>query len=126
MKFEMLTLCDGAFNYNGRLTIVGTYDNVSASKFPWQSDFVFAMKLFVPKDESGKKTITIKFLDPDRNSFAGDMTAEVEIPQSNSNGHVAFTSEMRGVQFKSPGTYSLLVEEDGVKLKEFAFDVIEG
>lgn len=125
MKFEMLTLCDGAYNYGGRLTIVGTYDNIMADKFPWQFDFIFAMKLFVPKDDSGKKRITIKFLDPHKKPFAGNMDVDVDIPISDANGHIAITSELKGVLFECPGTYSLLIEEDQKKIKEFAFDVID-
>lgn len=126
MKFELFTLCDGAYNYNGRLTIVGTYDNVLAKSFPWKTDLVFAMKLFVPKSETGKKKISLKFLNTVGNNFAADINAQVDIPKSETNGHIAFSSVLRGVSFDKPGTYVIRIEENDKKLKEFAFDVMQG
>ena len=54
MKIEFFTFCDGAYNYDGRLTIVGTYDDIKAQSFPWKTNMSFALKLLVSNDEAGK------------------------------------------------------------------------
>lgn len=125
MKYELFTLCDGAFNYSGRLSIVGTYDNVAAKSLPWTVNLAFAMKLFVDKNEFGNKQITLCFLNPDKNQFAADIHINVNIPSTGAGGHIAFTSALSGVSFLSFGTHSILIKENNEVLKEFFFDVVQ-
>ena len=125
MKYELFALCDGAFNYNGRLTIVGTYDNVAAKSFPWITDITFAIKLFVPKTEVGAKMVSLHFLDDKGAPFAASIQVPVQIPKSEVNGHIVFTSTMRGVVFPLQGTYQIRIEEDGRVLKKFDFNVLK-
>ena len=124
MEIELFTLCDGAFNYNGRLTIIGTYDSILASQFPWNIDLSFALKLFVPKGESGEKTISLQFLSQDGDSFAANLQASVVVPESESAGHIALATTIRGVSFPKPGSYLIRIFENDRIMKEFPFDIM--
>ena len=45
MEVELFALCDYAVNNGGKLTIVGTFDTLTAPKFPWRAYFGVAVKL---------------------------------------------------------------------------------
>lgn len=125
MKIELFTFCDGAYNYDGRLTIVGTYDDIKAQSFPWKTNMSFALKLLVSNDEAGKKALNIKFTNAAGEPFAGEINTEIDIPQSDSVGHIAIASMMQGIVFNSEGKYNVCILENGHELKTFTFNVLK-
>lgn len=61
MEVRVFTLCDGAYNYNGKLTIVGTVDNIKVPKTPTLATIGIAAKIALAPNETGKKNVTINF-----------------------------------------------------------------
>ena len=99
MKIEFFTFCDGAYNYDGRLTIVGTYDDIKAQSFPWKTNMSFALKLLVSNDEAGKKALNIRFTNAAGEPFAGEINTEIDIPQSDSVGHIRICDYCYGADY---------------------------
>lgn len=64
MEVEIFTLCDFAQDNHGKLTIVGTFDNINVNSFPSESpNYSIAMRLRVANSEAGNHTMHIKCLD---------------------------------------------------------------
>ncbi len=61
MEVRVFTLCDGAFNYNGKLTIVGTVDNIKVPKVPVLASIGLAVKISLGECASEKRQISIRF-----------------------------------------------------------------
>lgn len=54
MKVDIFTLCDSAQEYNGKMVIVGTFNNIYAKEFPaTHSGFALAARVVFDKDEKG-------------------------------------------------------------------------
>ncbi|MBP5540241.1 MAG: hypothetical protein J6X88_01200 [Bacteroidales bacterium] len=79
MEVRVFTLCDGAYNYNGKLTIVGTIDNIKVPKTPVITSVGLAIKIALTANESGKKKINIYFKTKDGELMAPEITFDAEI-----------------------------------------------
>ena len=81
--------------------------------------------LLVSYDEAGKKALIIRFTYAAGEPFAGEINTEIDIPQSDSVGHIAIASMMQGIVFNSEGKYNVCILENGHELKTFTFNVLK-
>lgn len=94
----MFTLCDGAYNYNGKLTIVGTVDYIKVPKVPTVGSIGLAVKLVNDVPQVGKKLITINFKDSSGENMAPEITFDAEIKDK-----IVIAGNLNGLNIKDIG-----------------------
>lgn len=123
MQVEFFTLCDGAYNYNGKLTIVGTVDGIKLSSLPGIADFSIAMKLLVMPEEHGKKEVSIHIIDPLENEIPTNIVMNFEVESNSEDSHLSIAIGMHGVPFKQEGRHMIKVQLGDELLGNYAFFV---
>lgn len=119
MDIRLFTLCDGAYNYNGKLTIVGTTDNIKVPHFPATVSFGIAVKVSFPPQEYGTKNISLRIID----DSGVDVLPELLLPPSDAkskNGEEArlvLAGNMQSVNFVKEGEYCVLLNVSGQEVK---------
>lgn len=78
MDIRVFTLCDGAYNYNGKLTIVGTVDHIKVSKIPTLASIGLAVKITNVGGKGEKQAITINFKTAAGENMAPEISFEAE------------------------------------------------
>lgn len=122
-NFEIFTLCDGAFNYDGRMSIIGTFDSIKASELPWRQNVGLAMKFIVPTSVHGEKKLEIHLLDPESNLIASPIESIVDIPVTKKRGALQIAVMLSGLIFKMTGKHKILVKFEDQTIKEFTYEV---
>lgn len=91
MEIEVFALCDGAFNYGGKLTVVGTYDRLNIPTVPSSARVSLAVKLnFDDNEVRSGSIIKLSFKDSLGNLVSGDITHTVGALNDNTSiRHIA-------------------------------------
>lgn len=124
MTIELFTLCDGAYNYNGKLTIVGTLATMNPGSLPVRVKMGVAMRLRVENHETGEKDMHIRFKAPDGKYLPIDMAAKLNIiPTDDPFSYIMFAAEIQGFPIDTEGVYCSEVTIDDVVKSEYPFYV---
>lgn len=125
MTAELFTLCDGAFNYNGRLTIIGTFDGIKAPQVPFRKSFSIATIL---RREEGaasqEKSLTISIKDEDGHEVTPPLTLDMS-PSAGDKPKVVMALTLNNLLFKSYGTYFAELSVDDKVLLRHEFKVFQ-
>jgi len=80
MEIETFVLCDAAVDYMGKLSILGTFDTVSAASLPivWPHCSL-ALRLRFSRVEEGEHRVRISFIDADGRTVVPPMEGRVAI-----------------------------------------------
>lgn len=125
IKVELFTLCEGAYNHSGHLTIVNTYDNIAVKQLPTRVSFGLALKLYIQPQVEGDKLLTIEiFNDQKENILKERLQAKIQIERVDCITHVALAVNFQNVIFTTIGKHDVHLEIDGNKLDNFAFEVL--
>lgn len=125
MEIEVFTLCDGAFNYSGKLTIIGTYDQLIVNSVPISSRVSLAVKLNFDKNElHNGTTIKVAFKNSLGQPISADITNTVGVlPEGTQVCHVAMAVNA-DINISEAGAYSVeLYVDDELKIRK-SFDVV--
>lgn len=116
MKVALFTISEGAFNKNGSLTIVNTYDVIVGDSYPMKIPIAFAVKLENTPEDAGVKKLSViaKHVEKDREIVRVD--SDIKIPAV--NGKFAFAANTNGFIFPEEGTYKFVLMVDGTALSE--------
>ncbi|MDB5274069.1 MAG: hypothetical protein JWO58_2436 [Chitinophagaceae bacterium] len=79
MEIEIFTLCDYATDNGGKLTIVGTFDNVTTPTLPVQQMIGIAIRLRFSEKQTGNHNIELKITDPSK-AAVGNMNGTINVP----------------------------------------------
>lgn len=123
MKIELFTLCDGAFNYNGKLTIVGALDGIRVHQVPSKETLNIAMKLLAQKNESVNSILTINIFNPDGTKIPSQISCKINIEPKDEISHISLAAVIQGVPFNQEGIYTIKVLLDQNQLDEYTFFV---
>ena len=104
MVIDLFTLCDGAYNYNGKLTIVGTLDSISVPDVPAKVQFSIAMKLRFNPDEEGKHTLIVRIKDANGKNIPPDMMLDLDIAPAEASTVVSLAVNAQGLPFRTLST----------------------
>ena len=121
MVIDLFTLCDGAYNYNGKLTIVGTIDTMFVPEVPAKVQFSIAMKLRFDTTESGKHSMMVRIKDVDGKNIPPDMKLDLDIQPSEADTIVSLAVNAQGLPFDKFGKYQVEVLVDDVLKGDYAF-----
>lgn len=125
MVIDLFTLCDGAYNYNGKLTIVGTIDSISVPELPAKVQFGIAMKLRFAATEAGTHTLIVRIKDANGKSVPPDMKLDVDIKPSDVDTVVSLAVNAQGLPFDKVGEYNVDVLVDDEPKGSFAFNLLK-
>lgn len=107
MEIRIFTLCDGAFNYNGKLTIVGTTDAIKVAKVPSNIDISLAIKLSFSSDEKGEKKIKLRIIKPDERLLMPELQMNTKLKelQKGEVGNLVFAGSFHSINIQEIGEY---------------------
>lgn len=125
MNIELFTLCDGAYNYNGKLTIVGTITTINTDSLPTFAKLGLAMRLRVEPEDVGEKIMLINFYAPDGSKLPIDLTVNLEIkPTPDPISYITFAAELQGIPLEKEGSYNVSVSIEDNRIGLYSFNVM--
>ncbi|MDO4947357.1 MAG: hypothetical protein Q4E52_07240 [Fibrobacter sp.] len=123
MKLELFALCDGAFNYNGKLTIVGATDGYNVPDLPCCIDLNFAIKIYVEAHDRINKLLRIKIKDPEGKPLPATVDCKIDLEQNKEDSHISLAVKMQGIPFVKIGSYTVEILLDDDEIGNYKFFV---
>lgn len=117
MNIRVFTLCDGAFNYNGKLTLVGTIDNIKAPKYPHNAGVSLAIKVSFLPSEKGEKNVSVIFQDSEGNQLLPQMKSKTSIVSKGEEGRLAMVVNLHGLPIPKEGDYKVVLDINDEKFE---------
>ena len=119
MDIRVFTLCDGAYNYNGKLTIVGTVDHIKVLKVPTLASVALAIKIANVGGNSLKQKITINF-----KTAAGEKMVPEIVFEADTKEQLVIAGNIDGLNIKELGDCSVELKV-GAELFTLPFKVVK-
>lgn len=117
MQLEILTFCDAATEYGGRLNILGALDTLVVNDLPFrlpQSTLVVRMR--AARIEEGDHAVRLMIIDADGHSLL-NVDGKISIRfASGASAAVNLIVNAQNLEFKAAGEYALEVAVDGIQL----------
>jgi hypothetical protein len=80
MTIQVAVLCDAATDYSGKLNLLGTFDTIYAPQMPTQHpQFSVAVRIAFDRNEEGRHTLNLNFVDEDGQPIMKTMLIPVEV-----------------------------------------------
>lgn len=113
MQLKLFSICEGAFNNGGRLTIVNTYDVIHSKNFPLVMSIGVAMTIAFDPEDAGKHSIEMKIENTSNKTEIAKMVSDVVVPKDEEGGFLNFASNVGGFNFKESAKYAFNLFGDG-------------
>ena len=116
MKIEVLTLCDFAADYGGKLSVVGLFDSIFARQVPAvHPHCCLAVKLRFDKTEAGQKQLRLTICDDDGKAVLAPMelTINVAMPPDALTNTIQVVANIAGMKIDTFGEYAIDLAIDG-------------
>jgi len=124
MTIELFSLCDGAYNYNGKLTIVGTLNGIALPQLPAQIKVSLAMRMRVGQEDKGEKNMIIHFVNPDGKNLPVELAVKLNIvPTEEPEAYITFAADIQGLPLDKEGHYSVDISVDDKQIGNYPFNV---
>ncbi|MBR1401738.1 MAG: hypothetical protein IJ562_09230 [Prevotella sp.] len=118
MNIEILTLADSVQQYDGKLVIVGTFNDISAPKLPHVvPEMVVACKVEFLKDEAGKHILELCIVNGQTKEPI-IAPIKTETPSLDIKGdflYLNFVTNINNTLFKDAGLYDVVMKVDDVE-----------
>lgn len=115
MQVDIFTLCDNAQEYNGKMVIVGTFNQLSASKFPAiHAEFALVASIRFDKNEKKEHDIEIGIKKSDSELFLMP-PAKMKASNADAKGehtYVNLVVKGNNIEIKEPGNYIVYLKVD--------------
>lgn len=116
MNVEIFTLADHAEDYGGKLSILGSFDNIKTHVLPSvHPHCCIALRLRFQKSEEGNHSVRIVMIDADGKNYGPKMDGNlhVALPHDSDTATSNLVIGMNGFPLTKPGTYHLDLVVDG-------------
>jgi len=127
MDVELFTLCDYAADMgNGKLVIVGTFDNIVVKDFPAiHPTLSVAARMRFYSTEVGQHTLKLAFLDSAGLEIVPPVQGEIEaaVPEGKDSTVVNLTVGVGQLKLDKPGEYSVHLSVDGTEARRLSFHI---
>ena len=113
MKTIIFTLCDYAQNVFGKITIVGTFNQICSDTIPFvhKANISFVAKLASEKEILG--TIECRIVDPLGNDITPIVRTSIEpAPTNSKTSTLDIIVNWNNLQFNIPGKYTVILSID--------------
>ncbi len=124
MQLEILTFCDAATEYGGRLNILGATDTIVVPVTPFKyPNCAVVARLRAARIEEGNHTIRLMIIDADGQPILNvDGRMEIRFHQG-VGGAMNMIINAHQLEFKNTGDYAIEFAVDGIQLGSSAFFV---
>lgn len=112
----MAVLCDAAADYNGKLSVLGTFDTIYTSQMPaTHPQCSIAIRMTFSKVEEGAHKVKLNFVDEDGKPVMPpiEMPIEVAVPDETIFLSRNFIVNIQKLKFEKEGLYSIDIAVDG-------------
>ena len=119
MTIQVAVLCDAATDYNGKLSLLGTFDTIFTSQLPAQHpQCSIAIRIAFERIEEGQHQLKINFVDEDGGLIMKSMDLPVEVAFPHDTMFISrnFIVNIQQLKFEKPGLYSIDLSMDGRQL----------
>jgi hypothetical protein len=117
MQLEILTFCDAAAEYGGRLSILGATDNLTSPVMPFRYPHcALAVRLRAARVEQGHHNVRLMIIDADGEPILNiDGGMDVNVTSTiGSSMHLIVNAQ--NLEFNREGEYAIEVAVDGIQL----------
>lgn len=116
MNVESFLLCDAATDQQGKLNVLGAFDNIFAKQVPIHHPFCsIASRIRFSKNEQGEHLVMVSIVDSDGNSIGprpeGKIT--VQVADDINSAVLNLILNIQGIEFKEYGYYQIDLLIDG-------------
>ena len=128
MKIEVFALCDAATDNQGKLNILGTFDQIYAAKMPVvHPACAIALRLRFDKMEEGAHKVNLQLVNPDGIPVFQPMEGEVNPRMADDVGSVAVNLilNFQHVKFSEFADYQVTLAMDDVAMATLPLRVRE-
>lgn len=116
MKIDIFTLCDSAQEYNGKLVIIGTFNNISAPQFPaLHPGFSLVARIIFDETEKGIHQINFSIKKNDADIYImppEQMTADTTETQGK-DATINIVAKGDDIVIPAAGSYTVSLKVDG-------------
>ena len=119
MNMEAFLLCDAATDQNGKLNVLGAFDNIFAKEIPTRHrGCSIAARIRFSKVEAGDHSVEIFIVDADGNSIGPKLEGgiSVRIGDNAPDAIVNLILNMQNIEFQQYGQYQIDLAIDGAVL----------
>jgi hypothetical protein len=116
MNIEAFLLCDAATDQQGKLNVLGAFDNIFTQKTPVQYPAcAVAARIRFEKVEEGEHSIRIYIMDEDGASVGPKLNGNitVRVPENVGTAVANLILNIHGLEFKRFGKYRIDLAVDG-------------
>lgn len=126
MQLEILTFCDAAAEYSGRLNILGATDNIVTQVLPLKYPHCAVVaRLRAARIEEGSHTMRMMIIDADGQPIL-NVEGKMEIRfRQGMGGAVNLIINAQQLEFQEAGEYALELAVDGIQLGSSALFIHE-
>jgi len=124
MDIEILTLCDAATDYQGRLCILGVFDTIFAHNLPAVHPYcAAALRIRFEKIEQGNHSLTVHFINDDGTMIIPELKGEfaVQMPGQEQQGTINLVLGLQNLNFTAYGQYEIKLAIDNITQKTIPF-----
>ena len=117
MQLEILTFCDAAAEYGGRLNLIGATDTIWVNTLPAKYPrCAVVLRFRISRIEEGQHDVRLIIVDADgRTALSVDGRVDVRLGQS-MTGAVNMIVNINTLELKEPGEYAVDVAVNGMQL----------
>lgn len=119
MQLSLISLCDAASDYQGKLCVLGTFDTLAAAQFPVaHPQCALALRIIFKPEDEGKHTLGIELRDESGKSLMPPIEPSIEIkfPEATPFLSRNLVLNLQRLSFENPGLYHFVVSSDGKEL----------
>lgn len=124
MEVELFNICEGAYNHDGRLTLVEVFDRIHVAHVPLEIACGVAIKMLFREADAGSHALSVKVYHTDVTEPIAQYSSNVEVPDKAEDGRLAIAINIRGFKLPLPGKYKICLYVDGNFIRENSFVVI--
>ena len=128
MNIETFLLCDAATQQQGKLNVLGAFDNIWAKKIPAKHPACsIATRIRFSKIEDGNHSVKINIIDLDGQNIGPKLEGNISV-QTKSNVDSSVTNlilNIQGLEFKKYGQYRVNLAIDGQEVASLPLRVTE-
>ena len=128
MDIQVVTLCDAANDYNGKLCVLGTFDTIGSRTLPVvHQNCVLAMRICFRAVDEGEHDLAIRIIDADGEDVINPLPPvkfEIRLPQDVDFVTRNMIIHFQALQFAKAGTFSLEISIDDDSMASIPLRVI--
>jgi hypothetical protein len=116
MTIQLAVLCDAAVDYNGKLSLLGTFDTIFSKQFPaFHPQCSVALRIIFSKIEEGSHKLKMNFVDEDGRSIMPSIDVPLEVAIGEDVNFISrnFIVNIQQLKFEQAGHYAVDLAIDG-------------